>query len=77
MNEGIPAENESLNQPKRTPLDQENRQIAKTGLQELGLPAERVLKHLIRVGEVTVRGNRDFHRPEGMSRDDTLFWLLI
>ncbi|HEY6346763.1 MAG TPA: hypothetical protein VIY49_35175 [Bryobacteraceae bacterium] len=44
MNEGISAENESSNRPKRAPLDEENRQIAKTGLQELGLPAERVLK---------------------------------
>ncbi|HEY6347703.1 MAG TPA: hypothetical protein VIY49_39935 [Bryobacteraceae bacterium] len=75
MNEGISAENESSNRRKRAPLDEENRQIAKTGLQELGLPAERLLKHLIRVGEVIVRGNRDFHRPEGMSRQDTLFWL--
>jgi hypothetical protein len=75
MNAGISAENESSNRPKRAPLDEENRLIAKAGLQELGLPAECVLKHLIRVGEVTVRGNRDFHRPEGMSRQDTLLWL--
>jgi hypothetical protein len=30
MNEGISAENECLNRPKRKPLDEENRQIAKT-----------------------------------------------
>jgi hypothetical protein len=74
MNEGISAENESSNPSKGAPLDEENRQIAKTGLQELGLPAEHVLKHLISVGEVIVRGNRDFHRTEGMSRHDTPFW---
>lgn len=74
MNAATSAENESSNRPKRASLDEENRQIARTGLQELGAPAERVLKHLIRVGEVTVRGNRDFHCPEGMTRQDTLFW---